>query len=102
MTPVVFRKFTSEEFDNDPIIALFPCELGNITPFSCLCYQHIGQHDSAELDAVVKISDLATESEYKDLYSELQRQGYNDLKIMKRAPWNAFQKRVEKFKCQRT
>ena len=76
MTKVVFRKFK----DGD-IIALFPDlkeRRGNIT-----CYQHIGMHGIADR-GIVKDTKLATESEYKPLYKELERIGYSDLQVVKR------------------
>lgn len=74
-TKVVFRKFPEGD-----VIALFPDEAydwhGNI-----MSYLHIGQHGGASPDLLDELEN-ATESEYSDLFSELESIGYN-LEVIK-------------------
>jgi hypothetical protein len=70
-TKVVFRKFKEGD-----IIALFPREPGtNDTYRSCMSYQHIGQHGSAD-PGIVSITKLAKPGEYASLAKELRSLGY--------------------------
>ncbi len=82
-TKVVFRKYKEGD-----ILALFPeCPEVNYT---VVCYQHIGQHGSADYQQCVAISKPATENEYQDLKRELESLGY-DLKVVKKAKINYLQ-----------
>jgi hypothetical protein len=65
--------------DNEPL-AYFPNEIAD-TEGNKVCYSHIGQH-SACSQAYVKTLKKATPDEYKDLKSELIRQGYTNLNIL--------------------
>lgn len=76
MTKVIFRKFKDGQ-----IIALFPNEQDW---YLVMSYMHIGQHSRADYNYIISITKPATEEEYKDLYDELKRIGYDDLKICKR------------------
>ena len=76
VTEVIFRKFK----DGD-VIALFPYLL-EFRYKSCLSYMHIGQHGEATLNLIYETK-LATEEEYKDLYSELISLGYK-LRIIRK------------------
>ena len=40
------------------------------------CYQHVGQHCSADYHGCIANSDPATAEEYRELYDELERRGY--------------------------
>ena len=84
-TQVVFRKFTSGIAKGE-IIALFPNE-----PWAdpkdthyVASYMHVGQHSGAIYTHVIGMSKAATEKEYKPLYDELVRIGYDNLEIRKR------------------
>ncbi len=73
---VIFR------MDRDGIaFALFP----NIPSSEnyVTCYEHIGQHGSADYEGCIAVSRPATEREYADLRDELTKIGYN-LDIRKR------------------
>lgn len=88
-TPVIFRKFKNDK----SIIALFPCEAGTNDPYTCNSYQHIGQHGSATID-LCSIGTLpAKPEEYKDLFEELVKIGYDDLKVYKRYQQGMINKR---------
>lgn len=81
-TDIVFRVDTSKEFKGT-VFALFPHEVcnhrGEVTT-----YQHVGQHSSADYNHCIKISRLATESEYNDLKKEMESLGYNINVVTKR------------------
>lgn len=78
MTKVIFRKYK----DNGYILALFPYEVHN--GHLITCYEHIGQHGAADYNHCINMTVPAKPHEYKNLLAELKRQGYDDLKIMKR------------------
>ena len=80
MTPVIFRKDTPS--NGSDVFALFPTIEGS--PGHCTCYQHVGQHGSADYIHCVQTSKPATPTEYADLLAELVDYGYGDLKIYKR------------------
>jgi hypothetical protein len=76
-TIVVFRKWRND----GSIIALFP-QIGH-HDYACESYMHIGQHGAADYHGVVAVTDSATPDEFRDLYNELTRIGYN-LEVRKR------------------
>ena len=76
-TDVIFVFWYDSEYITDPIDALFPGLAGNMDPNTCLCYSHIGQHSAADLDYMLLITRLASESEYSDLKGELEQIGYS-------------------------
>ena len=80
-TLVIFRKYKESPHD---ILALFPAEKGSNKPGSCMSYEHVGQHGSADYKYCIDITKPATPDEYKDLFNELRDQiGYN-MKVIKR------------------
>jgi len=76
-TVVIFRKYEDNE-----VIALFPYD--KETNDCCNSYMHLGQHANANYIGVISQTKPANESEYKDLFNELENIGYN-LKIQLRA-----------------
>ena len=72
-TIVIFRKFE----DDGSIIAIFPEIPGTNNRYTCNSYVHIGQHGSCDPYGLVEITKLAKPEEYKDLYDELTRIGYD-------------------------
>ncbi len=78
-TVVVFR--TDRE---GVVFALFPELPGDKYGYFCTAYEHFGQHCAADYDLCVSRSDPAVPAEYKDLYEELERRGY-DLTVRCRA-----------------
>lgn len=79
-TPVLFRVERSGQFKGD-ITAVFPtipASQGCMT-----CYQHVGQHGSCSFDWYYGTRKAAPAT-YADLLAELQRVGYDDLKICTR------------------
>ena len=83
ITKVIFRKFR----DGD-IIALFPEEISEPTPYYCSSYAHVGQHGAADPVLVISMTKPASPAEYADLKRELENYGPKDanynLKVISR------------------
>lgn len=90
-TRVLFRIFPAGD-----VIALFPQELGDYMPTTCLSYQRIGQHGAADPQAVIGMTRPAAPSEYDDLAKELRQIGY-DLDVRKRTTWRDYEIRKKKL-----
>lgn len=92
-TDVMFR-VTREKADglpgftgadgNGDVYALFPGEPGTREPHTCSCFQHVGQHASADLTGCINASRPAKRHEYAALARELRGRGYK-LRIVKRS-----------------
>lgn len=87
ITDVVFRVDTTGSWKGT-VFAMLPHECsdykGNVT-----CYQHVGQHSSADYHGCVAKSRLATETEYADLKREMENIGYV-LKVIKKQDRHKF------------
>jgi len=74
-TDMVFR-VSKRKYLKGEVFALFPHEVadlkGNVT-----CYQHLGQHSSADYQYSMSKSRKATEEELKPLKIELESLGYD-------------------------
>ena len=81
MSVVVFRV---DKEDN--VFALFPEDPADIAGTLCTCYEHTGQHGSADYHGCIKFSRSAKPEEYADLAEELRGIGYN-LVIRRRATY---------------
>lgn len=79
-TPVVFRKF----IDGGDLIALFPTLPGTMAAHTCDSYQRLGQHSAASVELFYEDTLPAHEAEYMPLLRELERIGYDDLRIYRR------------------
>jgi hypothetical protein len=91
--PVIFRKFKSD----NSIIAFFPTEIMTSDYVNtCLSYEHIGQHGSADIN-YTKYTLPCTQVESKALYDELIELGYN-LRTYKRnqSKWIEFRKKLNR------
>jgi hypothetical protein len=88
-TKVIFRKFK-----NGDIIALFPEEVGVLHSYCCTCYEHVGQHGSADYTHIVHMTKLAVPEEYANLKNELESTPYfYDLDVKHKctsAMWDTF------------
>lgn len=86
---IIFRVWNLKIF-NKAVFALFPHEVadhkGNIT-----CYQHLGQHGSADYRFCINSSRPATESEYSSLKREMEGLGYN-ISIVKKQQYAKYLK----------
>lgn len=78
MTPVLFRR---EGPDASDIVAIFPTLPGS--PGMMTCYAHLGQHSSCS-PRYIHDTKPARPEEYADLERELQRIGYDDLRVFAR------------------
>ena len=81
--PVIFRRNSGVQGD---VFALFPTEPASPDGSLCMCYQHVGQHSQANVGVAVQHSMLADlkDSDVMDLWAELIRIGYSNLKPFKR------------------
>ena len=95
-TDVIFVFWYDSEYITDPIDALFPGLAGNMDPNTCLCYSHIGQHSSADLDYMLSITRLAKPSEYSDLKRELEQIGYS-LNVIEKTTENHKKQRINQI-----
>ena len=78
-TPVIFRKWPKRE--GGDVIALFPTLVGDMSPYTCMSYEHVGQHGGADPQEVVWATKPAKPAEYADLMAELKSIGYDDLVV---------------------
>ena len=84
-TIAIIRKWECE------YIAIFPYELGDYSPYTCMSYMKIGQHGACVPDGIIaksKHTKNDKSQELKDFISELESIGY-DLEIRQRLPSNA-------------
>lgn len=75
---VLFRMFRGE------VLALFPTECGTNDPGTCMSYEHVWQHGSADCAGIIRDSRPASRAEFAPLARELRRIGYR-LDIRKRS-----------------
>ncbi len=86
---VIFRVSRNDATD---VFALFPLVPYDVNGCYCQCYQYVGGHSGADYTGCIASSRPARLSEYRRLARELRRIGYR-LKIISRAPSNAYQQR---------
>jgi len=79
--PVIIRVSRNDPSD---VFALFPAIPGTRDWATCTCYQHVGQHCSADYNLCIRASRPATKQEGKSLLQELQQIGYRP-RIIRRA-----------------
>lgn len=75
---VIFRVLGGETIALFPGIASTPDR-----PDLCMSYMHVGQHSAASAD-LSSTARLATPEEYGPLMLELQRIGYENLRVIRR------------------
>lgn len=94
-TLVIFRRWRKNP---KSVIAIFPYELGDSSPYTCMSFEHVGQHGACD-PAIVHDTRSCNESEedVKELIAELQSRGYI-LKIGKKIPRNALYVREKALK----
>ena len=81
MDKTIFRVYPDGE-----VIALFPQISVNIGGRHCQSYLHVGQHGGADPFIVVSQTRLATPDEYKELFLELEKIGYNPIPATRFSP----------------
>jgi len=91
ITQIIFRV----DKDNE-IFALFPHEVSNNNG-DVTCYQHIGQHSSADYTHCIKQSKIATPTQSLPLYQELISLGYN-LEVIRKQNRSLYIKSYNKIK----
>lgn len=82
ITQVIFRFWKGE------IIALFPYIIAS-PQGHVLSYMHVGQHDGANYEAIIRNTRPATQTEILPLYQELESIGYN-LQVVRRRNYNKY------------
>jgi hypothetical protein len=84
-TPVIFLMEQTDE-ENKQVFAYFPKMYHNkeLYKTTFTSYAHIGQHSACHLDYAKECTE-ATESEYKELFNELESIGYNLQILTKKA-----------------
>jgi len=96
-TRIVLRRFRD---DPKGIIALLIDEPGTREAYTCMMYEHVGQHGHGHPDAVVANStpvrklDCPTAKDARALLNELRSMGYNP-RVLQRIPSDALQRRRE-------
>ena len=93
--PVVIRVWKD---DPDDLFALFPTDPADIDGRYCGCYQHVGQHGSADYHGCIANSRPATEAEAAPLLEELRRTGYN-LRVIRRAAYRYHEERRQQARA---
>jgi hypothetical protein len=81
-TLVIFRKWPKSE--GGGILALFPYDPGTNDPYTCSCYEHIGQHGSANPGMCIAATKPAKPEEYANLKAELESEPYNYVLVVRR------------------
>ena len=79
--PVLIRVWKG---DPDDVFALFPTDPADNYGHFCTCYQHVGQHGSADYGHCIASSRPATKAEARPLLQELRRIGYRP-RVLQRA-----------------
>jgi len=74
ITDVMFRVSLNDPTD---VYALFPGEAGTLDWRTCMSYQHVGQHSSADYAKCIRASRPATPEEYASLRRELESAPYH-------------------------
>ncbi len=90
ITDVIFRVDKSKDFKRT-VFALLPHDVSTLQG-SVGCYQHVGQHSSADYRHCIATSRPATEKEYADLKAEMESgHGYN-FKVIKKQNYDKYLK----------
>jgi hypothetical protein len=78
--------FRVDKQDASDVYALMPEVPADYAGNLVTCYQHVGQHGSADLHGCIARSRPAKPEEYADLKRELEQLGYR-VKVRQRATW---------------
>lgn len=91
-TKTIFRIWPNED-----VIALFPQIAGNMKPWTCQSYMHVGQHGAATTELMRRYTRPAKPKEYKELLAELRRIGYN-VQVVKRCTRKDYEIRQQQIR----
>lgn len=80
-TKVIFRRDRSA---SGVVFAMLPQDAGTNSPYTCMIFTQHG-HTSGDVRDNITSSRLAIPEEYADLKLQMERAGYDDLKIGYRA-----------------
>ena len=89
--PVLIRVWKG---DPDDVFALFPTDPADNYGHFCTCYQHVGQHGSADYGHCIASSRPATKAEARPLLQELRRIGYRPRVIRRASPLHRAQRQA--------
>jgi hypothetical protein len=97
-TKVIFRKWNKSVDKNQGIIAIFPEELGTMSPYTCSSWEWVGEHGACDPVMVIKSSKLATENEYQEVRNYLEDHYGYKLEVIQRLRYNAIEIRQQKIR----
>jgi len=96
-TKVIFRKWNKAIDKNQGIIAIFPEEIGTMSPYTCSSWEWVGEHGACDPLQVIKNSKPATESEYNEVKNFLENHYGYKLEVNQRLRYNAIEIRQQKI-----
>lgn len=88
-TTVIFRKHKDGN-----VVAIFPYEI-NSNVGDVVCYEHIGQHGSGDLNYLPANTSPASPSEYIHLKRELRNLYGYDLEVKRRINWHKYRQALQ-------
>ena len=98
ITKVIFRKWNKTVDKNQGIIAIFPEELGTMSPYTCSSWEWVGEHGACDPAMIIKSSKPATESEYKEVKNYLEDHFGYKLEVIQRMRYNTIEIRQQKIR----
>ena len=98
ITKVIFRKWNKSVDKKQGIIAIFPEEIGTMSPYTCSSWEWVGEHGACDPAGVIKNSKPATESEYNEVKNFLENYYGYKLKVIQRLRYNAMEIRQQKIR----
>ena len=96
-TKVIFRKWNKLVDKNQGIIAIFPEDLGTMSPYTCNSWEWVGEHSACDPVLVIKSSKPATKSEYQEVKNYLENHYGYKLEVIQRLRYNAVEIRQQKI-----
>lgn len=97
-TKVIFRKWNKSVGKNQGIIAIFPEDVGTMSCYTCNSWEWVGEHGACDPVQVIKNSKPATESEYQEIKSYLEKHYGYKLEVIQRLRDNTIEIRQQKIR----
>lgn len=93
ITPVIFRRWKKRH--GGEVIAIFPADLAGYQAHEASCYQHVGQHGTVDMPAVIRCTKPAKDDDpdVLALRRELERAPYRYRLQIYRRDNRVFQKK---------